>query len=623
MIGSAGQSAYAQPEIDKTKQSFDQSILGLFSKYCFRCHGKVDPSAEIDLQTDENPRLIAENAELWERVRDQIESGAMPPEDKPQPNDEQRGLLLEFLNRTLSEDRCGGELDPGEPSVRRLNRFEYNRCLSELLGMPIEIADDFPPDPNSYGFLNNASALELDTVLVTQYYQSAKQAINDLVATASVGNNAYDAIFLRKPHEPSPDRSQTRAALIEFAGRAFRRPLAADDTLIERWLTIYDNAIKQNKSHVEAMTYPLISILISPRFLLRAEVANVDADAVYRVDDHDLATRLSFFLWSQSPDAELRDIAATGKLSSDQTLREQARRMLRDDRVDGLLTAFFEQWLSLSELESHPVDAGTFPQFNDELKRSMKSEVRATINEIVRENRSIVELIDAEYVYIDQRLATHYGLPHPDRDQLTRITLDPAMRGVRGGVLTSAAVLTLLSDPARTNVPKRGKFVASVLLASPPPPPPPNVPPLEATEASDQPQTTRARLEQHRRDPQCASCHAKMDPLGFALENYDAIGRWRDTEHGIPIDASGTLADESFDGVRELKMMLKQHDHEFAKSLVESLMIYALGRGLNKDDQCAIDKIIKATQPAGYRFGDIVENIVISLPMTHRRNPEF
>ncbi len=616
--------AHAQPEIDKTKQSFDQSILGLFGKYCFRCHGKTDPSSEIDLQSDENPRMIADNAQLWNRVREQIESESMPPDDERQPNEEERGLLLEFLNRTLSQDRCGGDLDPGVPSVRRLNHFEYNRCLSNLLGMPIEIAKDFAPDPNSFGFLNNAAALEMDPVLVTQYYGAAEQALDRLIATGDNGHTQYAVIFGREQRDARPERVRTRTRLIEFATRAFRRPLAADDPIIDRWMEVYDAAYAQEKSHVRAMKYPLISILISPRFLVRAEADEPDESGVYRVDDYDLASRLSFFLWSESPDETLLELARDGKLSSDEGLRTQARRMLQDDKRDGLLTGFFEQWLSIVELDSHPVDSSTFPAFNDDLRDSMKEEVRQFIDEVVRENRSINELIDADYIYVDARLAELYAFPEPAEKGFARLSLAAADRGIRGGVLTSAAILTLLSDPARTNVPKRGKFVASVLLGAPPPPPPPNVPPLEATEGSDEPLTTRARLERHRSSPQCAACHAKMDPLGFALENFDAIGRWREHENGIAIDASGTLVSgEAFDGVTELKQVLKEHDREFAQSLTESLMIYALGRGLTADDQCAVQEILRATQSEGYRFGDIVAGVATSLPFTHRRNADF
>jgi hypothetical protein len=624
----------AQADVDKTKMSYDQSIQGLLQNYCFNCHDSNDPSAEVDLESDNDVAKIIANDRLWYRVRDQIASKAMPPEDETQPSDEDRDTIVQFLDKVLAVNECGtsnNTSDPGKPLARRLNRLEYNRTLTALLGVPVNKADDFPADPNSYGFQNNGESLEMDSVLVDRYYSAADQILSGLIQNRARYPDAFKRVFGMKPGQDSMPREKVEKQLREFATQAFRRPLAHDDESQARWMQVYDRAIDEGNDFINAMKFPLTAILISPRFLIRIETERADNEEAYVVDDYDLASRLSYFLWAAPPDRELLDLAADGRLHEPEELKKQARRMLKDAKSDGMVLGFFDSWLQLAELDSHQVEADSFPDFTPRLRESMKREVRYFSRNAVRKNRSVMDFIDSDYTFVDQTLAAHYGVSEQfsksnpanskSANGMRRLRWDD---GRRGGLLTSAAVLTLLSDPGRTNVPKRGKFIAGTILGSPPPPPPADVPALKESDGSDQPMTNRQRLERHRADPQCAGCHAKMDPLGFALENYDAIGRWRDQEHGIAVDASGQwLKGETFSGPKQLKSMLAQHQDEFAKAFTESLLIYALGRGLARDDRCVVEDAIESARQDDWRIHTLIESLVTSRPFTHRRNPDF
>jgi Protein of unknown function (DUF1592)/Protein of unknown function (DUF1588)/Protein of unknown function (DUF1585)/Protein of unknown function (DUF1587)/Protein of unknown function (DUF1595)/Planctomycete cytochrome C len=626
--------AIAQPEVDKTKMSYDQTIQGLLRRYCFRCHDSSDPSAEVDLESDNDVAKIVANDQLWLRVREQVASESMPPESEGQPSDEDREAMVQFFDKVLAPKECGtseSSSDPGKPLARRLNRLEYNRTLSELLEIKVRQADDFPADPNSYGFQNNSESLEMDPVLVDRYYSAAEQILASLIQDRRKHPKAFQTVFGMKPDEVSVSREKVEQHLHDFATRAFRRPLAGDDPSLKRWMEVYDRAIKEGNDCAAAMKYPLTAILISPRFLIRIETDRPDTEDAYPVDDYDLASRLSYFLWAGPPDRELLDLAASGRLHEPEVLRKQVKRLLLDAKSDGLILGFFDSWLQLTELDSHSVDAESFPEFTPQLRESMKREVRHFSRDAIRENRSIMEFINSDYTFVDETLAAHYGVSEQfAKSGSTKSSSSGSMHrmqwkdGQRGGLLTSAAVLTLLSDPARTNVPKRGKFIAGTILGSPPPPPPPNVPELKAIDGNDQPMTNRQRLEKHREDPQCAGCHAKMDPLGFALENYDAIGRWRDQEYGIPVDASGQWLDgETFNGPQELKQVLAKHQEEFAKAFTESLLIYALGRGLTRDDRCVVEDAVESARKNDWRIHALIKSMVTSRPFTHRRNPDF
>lgn len=614
------QPAFAQPKKDLDPLSFDRNISGLLGRFCYKCHNQDEASGDIDLKKDENPRLIAKNAVVWQTALAKIESKEMPPDDAKQPTDQERELIAKFLHLTLGEVDCEGDADPGEPTIRRLNRAEYNNSIRFLTGLDLRVADSFPVDASSYGFDNIAASLTLTPLQVEQYYAAAQKVVKALLDDRQgKTSSGYRQVFFTDAQREGSPRAAAREIMTRFATLAFRRPVEAD--WIEKLLVVYDRSIAEKQSHDAAVGNMLATVLISPRFLMRAESPRPEVDGPFPIDDFDLASRLSFFLWSGPPDEPLIELASQGKLRQPQVLNEQTQRMLADARSDALIENFFAAWLQFDGVQSHRPDEKAFPNFEASLHRAIAAEPRLVIAEIIRQDRAITDLIDADYTYVNQTLAAHYGVPDVQGESMQRVSLTDRRRG---GLLTSAALLMVQADPARTNVPRRGNFVAATILGTPAPPPPPDVPELEDLETDDMPLTLRERFEAHRSQAQCASCHVKIDPLGFALENYDAVGAWRDTEVGKPIDASGLLPDgTNFDGPIDLKDILLERKRDFAEVFAKQMLIYALGRGPIATDQCVIDDAVEDVASNGYRFSAVVRAIVHSDPFLHRRNPEF
>jgi hypothetical protein len=355
-------------------------------------------------------------------------------------------------------------------------------------------------------------------------------------------------------------------------------------------------------------------MLVSPHFLFRAEhgVEAEDRDRLRPLSDHELAARLSYFLWSSMPDAELFDLAREGRLKHLDTLKAQALRMLQDPKASALVENFAGQWLQFRNLDIVSPDPDLFPEFDGELREAMRGETALFVETIMREDRSIMEFLDSDFTFVNERLARHYELPGVEGDGFVRVSLSPD--SPRGGVLTHASVLALTSNPTRTSPVNRGKWILEQILGSPPPPPPPDVPELEEEHQADQEASLRERLEMHRAKAECATCHNKMDPLGFAFENFDAIGKWRDMDGRFPVDASGKLpTGEAFDGPRELKAILKTRE-TFVRSLTEKMLTYALGRGLEYYDQCTVDDVVDALRRNDHRFSSMITGIVVSKP---------
>lgn len=616
---------WAQPNRDKDPLSFDRNIGGLLNRYCYRCHNEDDANGEVDLAKDKNPRLIFDNAVVWRRALQQIESEQMPPEDAKQPTKDERELIVRFLRETLDRLDCDGEIDPGHPMVRRLNRVEYDRSIRFLTGLDLDIAKSFPPDATSYGFENIAASLTLTPRQVEQYYDAAQKVVTSLLQSKDLSSDdadepkGYARVFFANASDVGSQRAAAEKIMERFATRAFRRPVETD--WLAKLLKIYDRAREQGKEHDLAIGDMITAVLISPRFLMRYENNQPDNDGVYRVDDFELASRLSFFLWSAPPDDRLLELASQGGLHEPARLNEQIDRMLDDPRSVALVEQFFAPWLQFNAVREHKPDQKAFPGFGDELHVAIAEEPAMMIAEMIREDRRITDLIDSNYTYLNRSLAEHYGIEGVSGEAMQRVELVDRRRG---GVLTTAALLMAQADPARTNVPRRGNFIAAAILGTPAPPPPPDVPELTEPEGSDRPLTLRERLEQHRSDAQCASCHAKIDPLGFGFENFDAIGRWRDEEVGKPIDASGEFpTGESFKDVIELKDILVERKDEFAKTLTTQLMIYALGRGPIAKDACVVEEVLEAARQNDYRFRTFVKAIVQSGPFQYRRNPEY
>jgi hypothetical protein len=418
--------------------------------------------------------------------------------------------------------------------------------------------------------------------------------------------------------------ARARRLLTPLVRRAYRRPVTVED--LEKPLRFFraGSAGRADAAGFEAgIEAALAYVLASPQFFVRAEPAapSVAAGASYRVSDLELASRLAFFLWSSLPDDELLDAAARGELSRPEVLLRQARRMLADPRARRLVTNFAAQWLQLGKLDGITPDLRLFPNFDDNLRKALRTETELFVGSVLDEDRSLTELIAADYTFLDERLARHYGIPHVFGSRFRRISFagDPGRQ--RGGLLRHGSILTLTSYATRTSPVIRGHYILATLIGEPPPPPPPNVPALEAGTVSES-LPMRQRLAAHRSNATCASCHRVMDPVGFALEHYDAIGRWRADEDRRPIDATGGLPDGStFTGVAALERGLLRRPDLLAGTLAEKLLTYALGRGVEPEDGPAIRAIVRRARAERFRLSAVILGVVASAPFQMRTNP--
>jgi Protein of unknown function (DUF1592)/Protein of unknown function (DUF1588)/Protein of unknown function (DUF1585)/Protein of unknown function (DUF1587)/Protein of unknown function (DUF1595)/Planctomycete cytochrome C len=416
-------------------------------------------------------------------------------------------------------------------------------------------------------------------------------------------------IFVCKPPKSGDELPCASRILSMLARRAYRRPVTDAD--LQPLLEFYREGRRGDKdmpgSFDSGIERALRLILSNPQFLFRfeREPEGLAAGSVYRISDLELASRLSFFLWSSIPDEELLDAAAEGKLTVPAELQRQVKRMLADPRSESLVTDFASQWLSLRNLRAVTPDPRSFPDFDDNLRQSMRRETELFVGSIVREDRSILDFLNADYTFLDERLARHYGIPNIYGSRFRRVKIeDPARRGLLG----QASILAVTSYATRTSPVQRGKWILTNILGTPPPAPPPNTAPLKENAEGGKPLSVRERLEAHRQKPACASCHAIMDPLGFALENFDAVGQWRiKGEDGVGIDASGVLLDGAqVDGPVHLRDALLSRPEQFASTLAEKLLTFALGRGLDSNDAPAVRAISAQAAADGYRFSSLI-----------------
>ena len=432
---------------------------------------------------------------------------------------------------------------------------------------------------------------------------------------------SHRRIFFVDPGKGAPaERAAAKRILERFASRAFRRPVPPAE--VERYLKLYDAGRRQGKDYVNAVRLSLLSVLVSPHFLFRVErdSLNRDASGAVALNDWEMASRLSYFLWSTMPDDTLFDLAAKGKLKDPEVLAAQARRMLAGPKSEAFVENFAGQWLGLRKLDRLQPDRELFPGFSEALRRAMIDETSLFFANVARGDGSILDLVDADYTFVNQPLARHYGIRNIKGGRMRRVKLENPNRG---GVMTMASVLTITSHPTRTSAVKRGKWILEEILGAPPPPPPPNVPALEEA-TKNRPDaaslTLRKQLEIHREDPKCSNCHKRMDVLGLGMENFDPIGRWRDREGKNKIDPSGTLpTGEVFSTPSQLKKILAKRKDEFARALTEKVFSYALGRSLERYDRREVRRVVEGLRRNGYRFSALIEGVVTSTPFRYRR----
>lgn len=613
---------------------FRDEIEPILAEHCYACHGAGISKAGVTLDRFESDQALFESRDLWWRVLKNVRAGVMPPVGEPRPTDAQQQRLAEWIKR----DAFGVDPrhpDPGRVTLRRLNRTEYRNTIRDLTGFDFRADEEFPPDDTGYGFDNIGDVLSVSPLLLEKYMQAADSIVAAAVPTVSrtvpeTRAKNYERFFPRDdpPETQAERRVYAGELLAASAAKAFRRPV--DALTIDRLTSIAETIYNRpNTRFEEGIAQALVAVLASPRFLFRVEPPIGTSEGIASIDDYALASRLSYFLWSTMPDDELFRLAELGVLR--ERLGPQVRRMLTDDRSRELIDNFIGQWLQVRDVEGIAINARAVLRregirnrdeiFDGELRRAMRRETELVFGHIVKDDRSLLELLDSDYTFLNEKLAKHYGIAGVDGKQMRLVNLDSD--SPRGGVLTQGAVLAVTSNPTRTSPVKRGLFVLDNILGTPAPPPPAAVPELEAAEKEfkDREPTMREVMELHRQQPLCHACHSRMDPLGLALENFNAMGMWRDIERGQPIDTKGQLiTGESIAGIRELKRVLThERRRDFYRCVTEKLLTYALGRGLEYYDVETVDQIAERLEREQGRASALILGIVESSPFQKRR----
>jgi hypothetical protein len=594
------------------RQPLSQSVAPLLAKYCTDCHGGAKPKGGLALDGIHDESAISKQPKVWEEVLRRLKAHEMPPPKRPQLSPTEARQLTAWIKGRLTQLASARKNDPGRVTLHRLNRAEYNNTVRDLLGVSFQPADDFPADDIGYGFDNIGDVLSMPPLLLEKYLAAAEEIVDLAFRNPETRRRILDC---QPPADNPCDRA--RRILEAFATRAYRRPVGAAE--VDRLARLVQDAQKEGDGFEAALRLPLQAVLVSPHFLFRVELDHEPDNpaAVHPVTDFELASRLSYFLWSSMPDEELFALARQRRLRQDGNLQAQVRRMLKDSRSRALVDNFAGQWLQTRNLKALNPDPATFPGFDEPLREAMRRETELFFEAVLREDRSVLEFLDADFTFLNERLARHYGIAGVTGADFRRVSLAGSPRG---GVLTQASVLTVTSNPTRTSPVKRGKWILENILGASIPPPPPGAGELSEDKAVVLSGSLRKRMEQHRANPACASCHQRMDPLGFGFENFDGVGAWRERDGKFPVDPSGVLPDgRSFQGPRELRAILKTQTAAFVHCLAEKMLTYALGRGLEAYDDAAVDGIGRALAADGYRFSRLVLEIVQSDPFQKRR----
>lgn len=586
---------------------FTTRIVPFLRHYCVDCHGGSEPEAKLGLDRYQGSANIQTDVQIWERVLRMVANRQMPPADAIQPTPQELQDFIKQVQREIDAYDCSSEIRPGRVTIRRLNRVEYNNTLRDLLGVDERPADEFPADEVGEGFDNIGDVLSIPPVLMEKYLAAAEKVLDKVFADEKL----KERLLLTTNATQGKRRAHSDRVILEFAQKAFRRPLTEEQR--RQFADMRRAARSAGLSEDESIKHVMTAILVSPQFLFRLEQDPPPGESVRPLDDYELASRLSYFLWSTMPDDELFDRAARGELKQPAVLTAQVERMLKDPKARALVDNFAGQWLQLRDVAKVTPDPGLFPEFDEALRQAMRMETELLIMNIIREDRSILEFLTADYTFVNRRLARHYGLPAVDSEDFVQV---PVPKG-RRGVLTHASILTLTSNPTRTSPVKRGKWILENILGEPPPPPPPNVPELEEVELLG---SLREKMEQHRANPACAVCHQQMDTLGFGLEHFDAIGAWRDRDGRFEIDASGELpGGRQFAEASQLMQILAEEKRNaFCRCLIEKILVYALGRGLQSHDRCTIKQIMANLEEGGYRWSKLIVAVVLSDPFRYR-----
>jgi hypothetical protein len=590
---------------------FKEKVTPFVNNYCTKCHGSV-AKAGINLQSAlKNPN--GESATLhWKKAAANVKVHDMPPEDVSKiPSEEERQQFIEAVGKI----KYLAPRDPGPFVIRRLTKPEFANTLRDLYGADRSIAANLPEEVVGEGFLNSISPLQSELLL-----DIANQVIGQVVAPEGQAPTAVQKrLFGEPPAKGSDLRKEARNVARTLARDAYRRP--PSEAELDVLVDVYDLGRDNELNHSAALGLMLKAVLVSPQFLFITPAGAPESkEKIVLLDDYQLASRLSYLLWSTPPDAELAALADQGKLHNPDVLKAQVERLLKDSRSRALFDGFGAQWLRVNELDGQVFDPKTFPQMTPALRSAMMEEVRLFFESIVRENQSVARFVNSDYTFLNEPLAKVYGLKQSVRG--------PKMRRVkltnpnRGGILGMPATLAATSFPNRTSPVRRGVWVLEQLLGERVPPPPPDIPELEEQDHKEVAGLTlRQRTELHQSEATCRNCHKVLDPIGFGLENFDAIGRWREkNDEGLAIDSAGKLpGGKDFSSPAELKGLLARREASLARNLTERLMAYALGRQLEGYDQIVVDRLLAEVAKDGYRVRSIISGVITSYLFTYRR----
>jgi hypothetical protein len=543
------------------------------------------------------------------------------PPGQPDPSDPDP--TPPSVDRPAVPGRSGAPVDPasaGSVGGRSGRAGGRGRAATEALEFPLTLKAG--PKLIGVAFVQRTEARDEATLRPRMRSRGTQPAINSVTisgpykVTGSGDSPSRRRIFVCRPASAVEEAGCARRILSTLARRAYRRPV--NETDLRDLLPFYERG-RQEGSFDLGIQKALERLLVSSQFLFRIErePATVAPGTGYRVSDLELASRLSFFIWSSIPDDELLDVAAAGRLKDPKVLDQQVRRMLADPRSESLVTNFAAQWLYLQDIAAKLPDEILFADFDETLRRAMQRETELFVSSVFKDNRSVLDLLGANYTFLNERLARHYGVPNVKGSYFRRVTFPEG--SVRGGLLGQGSVLTITSYSTRTSPVLRGKWVLENLLSAAPPPPPPNVPSLNTEKAPGKPLTLRDAMVQHRASPACAGCHARMDPIGFAMENFDAVGRWRERDGDQPIDATGVFPEGTkFDGIPGLKAELLRQPEQFVGTVAERLLMYAIGRNLQYYDAPTVRSVMREAKPANYTLAALVGGIVKSRPFQMR-----
>ncbi len=611
--GADGESASAKKA--DAEKFFRDRVTPFIKNYCLDCHSNKRPTeAGVNFSPALKDPSHAAFSQQWKKAAARVKAHDMPPDYTEQPTDAERRMFIDWLGKI----KFLSPKDPGPFVIRRLTKTEYGNTLHDLFGVDPSIADALPDEVAGEGYLNSLSPLQLE-----QYLAIADKVLDQVLSPAGAPpSEMQERLLGEPPASQSKAREAARTIAASLAGKAYRRP--PSEAEVDVLLEVFDLGRQNDLAYRQSIRLMAKAILVSPQFLFITPAETVEPGVeIVPLDDHQLASRLSYLFWATMPDDELMTLADRGKLHEPAVLKSQVKRLLEDSRSRALFDGFGAQWLGIGDLEDRVFDPAKFPQMTKAMRVAMYDEARLFFESVVRENRSVASFIDCDYTFLNETLAAIYGLEGSVvGSEMRKVQLTS---GHRGGILGMPGILAATSFPNRTSPVRRGVWVLEQVLGEHIPPAPPDVPALERQDQEEVAKLTlRQRTELHQTNPVCANCHRTLDPLGFGLENFDAIGRWRDRDdNGEAIDASGELpGGKRFSGPKELKALIGERTDELSRNLVERLLAYALCRSLEGYDEIVVDDLMQDIAHDGYRMQTLVTAVVTSYPFTHRRIQE-